>query len=123
MMMKLLVVFLGGGLGAVARYGAGLAAGRWCGTGLAGTLAVNVLGCLALGALYGALQGRAEAWPEEARLCVAVGFLGALTTFSTLNWEAFSLLREGRPACAAGYVGLSLALGLLATGVGYWWAK
>lgn len=121
MWLKLIVIFVGGGSGALLRYAAGLLAGRCWGSGIPGTFAVNMLGCLALGALYGAAQGRmAECLSEQARLFTAVGLLGALTTFSTLNWELFSLLRGGRFAWAAGYLLLSSALGLLCTCAGYY---
>lgn len=120
MCWKFIVVFVGGGLGAALRYAAALLAGRWWGSGLPGTFTVNMLGCLALGALYGAVQGRlTPGLSEEARLLVAVGMLGALTTFSTLNWEIFSLLRAGRFVCAAAYLLGSAALGLLCVAAGY----
>ena len=121
MWLKLLVIFLGGGIGALLRYGAGQLAARCWGSGIPGTFAVNMIGCLALGALYGALQGRLLiCLSEEARLFTAVGLLGALTTFSTLNWEIFNLLRTGRFAWAAAYLLLSAALGLLCTCAGYY---
>lgn len=117
------MIFTGGGLGALLRYGAGLLAGRCCGSGLPGTFAVNMLGCLALGALYGAVQGRLAGLSEGVRLGISVGVLGALTTFSTLSWETLSLLRSGRFACGAAYMLLSCALGLLCTCVGYYLAQ
>ena len=118
MFYKLLAVFIGGGGGALLRYGAALLAGRCWGSGLPGTFAVNMIGCLAIGALYGAAEGR-WALSDELRLFIAVGMLGALTTFSTLNWEIFALLRSGRIGCAALYFLLSATLGLLCTGAGY----
>ena len=101
------------------RYGAALLAGRWVGSALPGTFVVNVVGCLLLGAVFGIAQTRIGCLSEEARLFLAVGFLGALTTFSTFNWELVSLLRSGRWGCALVYLLLSCALGLLATAGGY----
>ena len=121
MFWKLIAVFMGGGVGALLRYGGSLLSGRCWGSGMPGTFVVNMLGCLALGALYGAVQGRlAPSLSEEVRLFIAVGVLGALTTFSTLNWEIFALLRAGRFAWAAAYLLLSAALGLLCTCAGYY---
>ena len=121
MWWKIIIVFIGGGIGATLRYGATLLATRCGGEGIAGTLAVNTLGCLALGALYGGMQGRTVAClGEDARLFIAVGFLGALTTFSTFNWEIISLLRVGRYGWGAAYFALSMALGLLCSSLGYY---
>lgn len=124
MFWKIVIIFMGGGIGALLRYGASLLAERCWGNGVPGTFAVNMLGCLALGALYGAMQGRfLPGLSEEGRLFFAVGLLGALTTFSTLNWEIFSLLRAERFICAVAYLLLSVAIGLLCTCAGYCLAR
>jgi CrcB protein len=52
-------------------------------------------------------------------VALAVGLLGAFTTFSTFGFETFTLLRTGRGAAAAAYVVASLAGGLAATAAGY----
>lgn len=121
--MLFLYVFIGGGLGAVMRYGASMLAMRWLGSAVPGTLAVNVLGCLAMGAVMGIVQSRIGYLSEEMRLFICSGLLGALTTFSTLNFELFALLRTGRIACGLSYLALSCILGLLATGIGYYLAQ
>ena len=82
-----------------------------------GTLAVNLSGCLLLGALLTALDRRLpddRAW----RLLLAVGFLGAFTTFSTFAWEVHDLLRDGSTARALAYAGGSVVLGLAAVAAG-----
>lgn len=119
MMLHLIYIFLGGGIGAVLRYGATQAAVAKLGSALPGTLVVNVLGCLAMGAALGYMQLRPAWVSEEVRLFITTGLLGALTTFSTLNMELFNLLRAGRLGCALAYLGLSLLLGMLATAGGY----
>lgn len=121
--MQLLYIFLGGGLGALLRYGAALAAGSRCGSALPGTLAVNVLGSLVLGFVFGLVQHRPGCVSEELRLFISTGLLGALTTFSTLNWEVFSLLKSGRAACGLSYLALSCVLGLASAAGGYYLAK
>ena len=50
---------------------------------------------------------------------MAVGFLGAYTTFSTFGYETFAMLRTDRVAAAAGYVALSVVGGLAAAAIGY----
>lgn len=101
------------------RYAASQAAVSKFGSALPGTLVVNVLGCLAMGAALGYMQLRPGWVSEELRLFITTGLLGALTTFSTLNMELFNLLRAGRLGCALAYLALSLLLGMLATAGGY----
>lgn len=122
-MFKLLSLFLGGGMGATLRYAATCISHRLWGSGLPGTLTVNVLGCLAIGAVYGLTQSRLGGISEEARLFIVTGLLGALTTFSTFNLELFTLLKAGRVGCALAYLALSCIFGLLSTVAGYCWAR
>ncbi len=61
----------------------------------------------------------ASRWSSATTTAVAVGLLGAYTTYSTFGYETFTLLREGRTAAAVGYVALSLAAGLAASALGY----
>ena len=121
--MNLLCIFIGGGLGAILRYAATLVATRWVGSALPGTFAVNSVGCLMLGAVFGLVQSRTGCLSEGVRLLITSGFLGALTTFSTLNMEIFSLLRAGRVWCAGSYFLLSCFVGLVATAAGYYAAQ
>lgn len=110
-----MLVALGGAVGAVTRYGVTLAVGDR-GFPLA-TLLVNVSGSLALGIVM-AWSARGP-WSPDLTRAVAVGFLGAFTTFSTFSWEAFSLGRADRLSAAAVYTGLSVVLGIAAAGSGY----
>jgi CrcB protein len=57
------------------------------------------------------------------RLLVAVGFTGAYTTFSTFEFESFSLFREDRALAAATYLAGSVFLGLMAVRLGARLAK
>jgi fluoride exporter len=78
-----------------------------------GTLVVNVLGCLLIGALGAALEG-SEAVSESTRRAVLLGLLGGFTTFSSFARDGLSLLEAGRLGEAVLYVMLSNGLGLLA---------
>lgn len=118
-MGTVLAVGLGGFLGALLRYWLHAAVqGPTPGVFPSGTLAVNVLGCLAAGGLLRALSERAHLDPTW-RLFWMVGVLGALTTFSTLGAETFQLLRAGRPLVALGSVGANVLLGLGAVALGW----
>ncbi|HEX5136062.1 MAG TPA: CrcB family protein [Planctomycetota bacterium] len=103
--MKLLVIAMGGGLGALARYGlAGLVQGRGVGFPW-GTLAVNALGCLLIGALFDRVTA-------DARAFVVVGFLGGFTTFSAFGHETVELMRGGQLGLALANAGLNVLVGI-----------
>ncbi|MDD2604311.1 MAG: fluoride efflux transporter CrcB [Desulfobacterales bacterium] len=92
---KVLLVMIGGGLGAVSRYGIGLLAARLWGSHFPwGTLAVNLLGCFFIGLLF-ALVDRARFLTPHLRLLLVTGYLGALTTFSTFALETVNAGRLG----------------------------
>lgn len=115
--MTLAYVALGGALGAVARYGlSGWVHARLGETFPWGTLVVNLLGCLLLGAAVRWLQ--VSAAHPSVRPFLLIGLLGAFTTFSTFSYEAVALLQEGQWARATLYVGGSVAIGLLALLIG-----
>lgn len=105
-------VALGGALGACARYAVALLAGHWLGLQFPfGTLLVNIAGSLAMGLLIGAA---ASGWQisQEARLFVAVGLLGAFTTFSTFSLDVATLYRRGELGLTALYLALSVVLSI-----------
>ena len=115
--MQLLLIALGGGAGAVARYLLGGWVQGWAGSGFPwGTLGVNLAGCVALGVLMRLVGGMvAEA---EVRALVAVGFLGAFTTFSTFSLETVMLAQRGEWGRAAAYVAASVLVGILGAWIG-----
>ena len=84
------------------------------------TLAINVVGALALGLLLGSLG---EQRPRL-RLVLGTGVLGALTTHSTFILESHRILASGEagghPALGAAYLLGSMAIGLVAAGLGLW---
>ncbi len=119
----LLGVAVGGACGAVARHGVSVLAQR-AGDGFPwGTLAVNVLGCVAIGAILALMLTpvdgpRWEASPAV-RAAVIIGFVGSFTTFSTYAWETFDLASNGKLLRAGAYLLLSNAIGLAAVWAGW----
>ena len=111
------VVGLGGALGAVTRWYVTDWVRHLTGAQMPwGTLAVNVLGSLALGFLMVWLQTRAPS--AQVRELVGVGFLGSFTTFSTYTYETVAMARAGEVWRAGGYALGSLALGIVAVALG-----
>lgn len=105
--MQLLLVMLGGALGSGARHLIGRAMLAVAGPRFPfGTLTVNLVGGLLMGALVGALAriGGSEDW----RLFVGVGLLGGFTTFSAFSLDAVTMIERGAPGLALGYVLVSV---------------
>jgi fluoride exporter len=96
-LMKILLVMVGGSLGALSRYGVSLLAVEVFSPGFPyGTLIVNLSGCFLIGLAF-ALGGRGLGIMNPSmRLFFMTGYLGALTTFSTFGLETVHALREGR---------------------------
>lgn len=118
-----LLVAAGGAVGSLLRWGVGLALNPpkphefpW------GTLAVNLLGCAAIGVLAGAFGGVWEAKPHW-RAAVFVGVLGGFTTFSSFAFEAVTLAKSGGVMSATGYVAASVVGGLALVAGGLWVAR
>jgi len=116
-MRDLLLVGAGGFIGAILRYVVGLVLVPRMTTAFpVHTFLINVTGSLALGVIIGAAETRDLApWIRPA---VAVGVLGAYTTFSTFGWETVALLERGETAMASAYVLASVAVGLGAVVIG-----
>lgn len=81
------------------------------------TLAVNLVGCLIIGVLYGLFLTRPGV-PIEVRAGLIVGFVGGLTTFSSFSLDTLRLLESGQAPLAIGYASASVLGGLLATWAG-----
>jgi len=110
--MLILMVAVGGAVGAVARYGlSGWVQGFPSTSFPLGTLVVNVLGSFLLGFVFYLLE--ALALSAETRSMVTIGFLGSFTTFSTFSYEAVVLLEGGEWLRGGIYIGGSLLLGLM----------
>lgn len=120
-MTRFLIVAAGGALGAVARYGVGrlVPASGWPW----GTMAVNVVGGLAMGLLTGWLAFRGGAGGETVRLFTAVGVLGGFTTFSAFSLETALMIERREFALAGGYVAASVVLSIAALFLGLMLAR
>ncbi|WP_310397349.1 fluoride efflux transporter CrcB [Hymenobacter sp.] len=117
-----LLIGVGGGAGAVARYlMQQYVQGRWPLAWPVGTGAVNALGCLLAGLFLGLLERYqlGAAW----RLLLITGVCGGFTTFSAFALENVALLRAGQVGLAALYAGGSVAAGVLLSAAGYWLAR
>jgi CrcB protein len=95
----------------VQRY-AGLTTFPW------GTLVVNMVGCLAIGAAVGMMDSR-QLFGPEFRLFALIGLLGGFTTYSTFGYETFALLRDAEYMRAVFNVGIQVVLGLALVWAGY----
>ena len=92
-MQRVLLVALGGALGSVLRYGAAVLAVRWFGPEFPwGTLAVNLIGSFLIG-IVNELAADALVLGPEARLFLATGVMGGLTTYSAFSYESARLMQ------------------------------
>ena len=109
--MLALAVFIGAGLGGLARYALSTWVHASTGAGFPwGTLIVNVSGSMLLAFSYALLDGTAAA--PEWRAFLGVGILGGYTTFSTFSYEAMRLLQDGESVPALLYMLSSVLLSL-----------
>jgi fluoride exporter len=115
-MKALALVFVGAGLGGVARHLVNLASAQAFGpTFPFGTVIVNVVGSFAMGLLAVLFAGRIGAgWAQDARMFLLTGVLGGFTTFSAFSLDAVSLLDDGQTGAAVIYVVASVGLSILA---------
>lgn len=117
-MSQVLAIAAGGALGSVLRFWMSTWVHAWAGRGFPyGTLAVNVLGCLAIGLLFVLLLERVNQdslW----RAGLLIGLLGGFTTFSSFSLETLGLMNEGLWARALTNVVASVVLCLMATWLG-----
>lgn len=121
MILTLFQVALGGAIGAVFRFGVGLAMTRVTAAGFPlGVLTVNVLGAFLIGTFV------VYAFHRDVQYLspfVMTGLLGGFTTFSAFSLEAFTLYERGQIASAGLYVVLSVVLSISALAIGVWLAR
>ena len=105
--MEALAIFIGGGLGSLARWGFG----KWFGNHVSGfpigTFAANLAACIILGLLTGLFLQRSDL-PRPIQLGLMTGFCGGFSTFSTFSGESFLLFEQGKMGIALLYIAASL---------------
>jgi fluoride exporter len=109
-MLNLLLIFVGGGIGCLSRYGvsrmimntSASANFPWA------TLISNIISVLVMGLALGLFASRMQ--NESLRALVIVGFCGGFSTFSTFSFETLELFRRGNYLFAAGNIVLSISL-------------
>jgi CrcB protein len=113
-----LLVFVGGALGAPLRY----VTDRWVQAQHVlrfpfGTLVVNLAGCFVAGVIAGAVSK--AGWSSEIQALLGTGLCGGMTTFSTFSVETIELLQGRLTIRAATYVITSVGLGVALAALGW----
>ncbi len=117
-LLKSVLIFLGSGSGGLLRYWLGGVIQDWWKSPFpAGTVVINVTGCLVMGFLIAAWSGPG-AVREEYRAAVLIGFLGGYTTFSTFGRDTLTLIQTGDWLRASVYILSSVVLSLIAVWLG-----
>lgn len=118
--MIYILIFIGGGLGAVSRFLLGDTVNKYITHSFPlGTLSVNVLGSFIIGYLLTMGEGKEIAFTHWRSLLV-VGFLGGFTTFSAFSWETLVLVREGNYLQSGYYLLSNVMFSLFGVGLGFW---
>jgi CrcB protein len=122
--LRLLLVFVGGALGSVARYLVSTWSARALGADFPrGTLLVNVTGSFVLAFVFAVPGSRIS---PELRLFLGAGLCGGYTTYSSFNTETLALLDQGSAGLAAANLALTVAgclvAGLAGLALGRWLA-
>ena len=114
-LLRLAAVGLGGALGAMARYGVGIACFKLLGDRFGyGTLVVNAVGCFLLGFLMHEAWSSGEKLSGHVHVGLTVGLLGGLTTFSTFGYQTLRHIERGELMLATLNVVANLVVGLAA---------
>lgn len=119
MAVQFFCVFIGGGIGSALRFLITLFSRKIFVHSVYGTLTCNLVGCFLIGVTAVLFTQKTGIFSYIPKPLVVTGFLGGLTTFSTFNLEAFSMLSEGRIFQGVLYIFASVLLGLLCTYVGF----
>ena len=117
-LQRYLLIAIGGAFGAIARYLVGVfAAEHFKSRFSIGTFSINISACFLIGFILEYLSRHTDMNPAW-RYAFAIGFLGAYSTFSSFEWEAWSDITNGAFWIGLLYIGASVIIGLLAVGLG-----
>lgn len=117
-MLNVLAVFIGGGVGAVLRYFAGLLCGFKLHQMPIATFTVNIVACFIIGMCFTIFHTKANI-PPHIKLALTCGFCGGLSTLSALALEVV-LIQETLPVTALVYTVLTIVLSIVAVFLGMW---
>ncbi|ESZ24966.1 MULTISPECIES: fluoride efflux transporter CrcB [unclassified Mesorhizobium] len=121
-MFNLLLVVVGGGIGAGIRHLTNIGALRLVGPNYPwGTMAINVIGSFAMGLFIASMMRRGGS--NEVRLFVATGILGGFTTFSAFSLDFATLWERGATLPALAYALASVVGAIIALFLGLWLAR
>ena len=119
--MNILAVFIGGGIGAVLRYLAGLLCGFKIHQMPIATFSVNIIACFIIGICFAIFQTKTNI-PPSVKLALTCGFCGGLSTLSALALE-FILIQETTVLTAVLYTIGTVTFCILAVALGLWLGK
>jgi len=120
-MKNVLLVMLGGSIGALSRYGASLLAVKLFGSRFPwGTLAVNLVGCFFIGIAFALAERGSGSIGPSMRLFFVTGYLGGLTTFSTYALETTNALGAQNSMVAVLNFAANNLLGVALVLLGMW---
>ena len=122
-MNQIILVFVGGGLGSLARFGVGKFLFKWSSVFPFGTLTANILACLIMGFFTGWAALKPIDSVTTYRAFIAVGFCGGFSTFSTFSNETIQLIMNNRLIDALLNISVSVILCFGATILGMWLGK
>ncbi len=112
-MMAFIYIFIGGGLGSLARYGFGVLAKRYFNFSLPiGTLMANIVSCFVVGITIYLFKDKIQLH-SFIQSFILIGFCGGLSTFSTFSNETAELINQGNWIWAIGNIFISIILGVL----------
>ena len=121
-MKQALLVFIGGGLGSVARYWLSLRLNNFENAIPFGTLLANVLGSLIIGLIFG-YSAKTGYLSQTNSLLLATGFCGGFTTFSTFAYENHLYIKSGEYLNLLPYLAITLLLGFGAVFAGLYLSR